>query len=259
MPITEATLATAAAAAKEVATEVGKTVKETIKTVAIESKELIKYCSESSKNNPEKVFSVVDKVKEYKDSSFKNTNNDYLLSKVNNVKNYSFEQMSDKVSPINKLNINETNKYIGLTENEKIKIREDSGWSNNIINNIRSMKEYEIYKNAKLEYITYNNKDCLIKTDINWNQIDLKGKTNLERIKEGKSPLDSNNRCIELHHIGQHANSPLAELKVEEHRGKINDSILHDKTIQTETHGLGSNWDTEKMNYWKSRAEMEKI
>ena len=259
MPITEVALATAAATAKEVATEVGKTVKETTKTGVIESKELIKYCAENSKNNSEKVFCVVDKVKEYKEGSFKNTKNDYLLSKVNDVRNFSFEQMSDKVSPINKLNINETNKYIGLTENEKINIREDSGWSDNIINYIRSMKEYEIYKNAKLENVTYNNKDCLIKTDINWNQIDLKGKTNLERIKEGKSPLDSNNRCIELHHIGQQVNSPLAELKVEEHRGKINDSILHNKTIQTETHGLGSNWDTEKMNYWKYRAEMENL
>ena len=97
-------------------------------------------------------------------------------------------------------------------------------------------------------------KKCLIRNDIDWNQVDEKGKTNSERIKQGLSPLDKEGKKIQLHHIGQQADSPLAELTFKEHRCDGNDTILHDKKKETEIHGEGNNWDTERENYWKARA-----
>lgn len=146
----------------------------------------------------------------------------------------------------------------GLTDADRAKIKEETGWSDEIIDAIESMEEYEIYKNAGLQEAEIGEKKCLIRSDIDWDQKDLFGKTNRERAAEGHAPLDKNGKPIQLHHIGQHADSPLAELTFEEHRCGGNDSILHDKTIETEVHGEGSTWDSERGNYWKSRSENER-
>ena len=143
----------------------------------------------------------------------------------------------------------------GLTDEEKQRIKRETGWSDEIIDNIRSMKEYEIYKKAGLQEVKIGDKTALIRNDIDWNQIDEKGRTNEERIKRGLAPLDKDGNPIELHHIGQHADSPLAELTFGEHRCDGNDTILHDKNKDTETHGEGNKWDNERQNYWKDRAQ----
>ena len=65
-----------------------------------------------------------------------------------------------------------------LTDEEKQKIKEETGWSDGIVNYIRSMKEYEIYKNAGLEEREINGKKCLIRSDIDLDQKDEKGRTN---------------------------------------------------------------------------------
>ena len=49
-----------------------------------------------------------------------------------------------------------------------------------------------------------------------------------ERMKNGLSPLTKKGDTVELHHIGQKQDSPLAELATQEHRGKGNYAILHD-------------------------------
>ena len=38
----------------------------------------------------------------------------------------------------------------GLTEEEKTKIKEETGWSDEIIENIKNMDQYEVLKNAGL-------------------------------------------------------------------------------------------------------------
>ncbi len=144
----------------------------------------------------------------------------------------------------------------GLTDEEKAKIKEETGWSDEIIDAIGSWEEYEIYKKARLKEVEINGRKVLIRSDIDWNQKDEKGRTNAERIKQGLAPLDKNGNAIELHHIGQHADSPLAELTFEEHRGGGNDTILHDKTKETETHGEGNTWDKERQEHWKGRAQL---
>ena len=78
------------------------------------------------------------------------------------------------------------------------------------------------------------------------------GRTNEERANQGLAPINGG-EVIELHHIGQHTDSPLAELTREEHRGKGNDAILHDKTKESEIDRQA--FAREKNNHWMERAK----
>lgn len=128
----------------------------------------------------------------------------------------------------------------------------ESGWSDSVIDNVQSTEEYNIYLEAGLDEHEVNGKSCLTRDDINYDQKDSMGRTNLERMSNGLAPLLQDGSAVELHHIGQHADSPLAELSVQEHRGKGNDLILHDKTMDSE---IDRNiFNTEKINHWKARA-----
>ncbi len=132
---------------------------------------------------------------------------------------------------------------------EKLKI---DGYPETVLNCIGSEAESQIYENAKLEPATINDKDALIRTDIDYDKNDYFGKTNLERMKEGNAPLDSNNKPIELHHVGQRQDSPLAELTSTEHRGNGNDNILHNKMKESEINR--EDFGKERAEYWKARA-----
>lgn len=142
-----------------------------------------------------------------------------------------------------------------LTEEQRAEIKEKTGWSDDVLDNINSMEEADIYLKAGLREAEIGGKKCLIRGDIDWEQKDEKGRTNSERIQRGLAPLDQEGNAIELHHIGQHADSPLAELTHEEHRCNGNDTILHDKSIESEVHGEGNNWSNERQDYWKGRSE----
>lgn len=150
----------------------------------------------------------------------------------------------------------------GLTDEEKAKIKEETGWSDEIINNIANMKQYEVLKNAGLKEVEINGRKCLIKENIDLDYADEDGVTNRERMARGLAPLDSKTgKPLELHHLGQKADSPLVELTEEEHRtgeyedGKKNQSLWHDNTKETEVHGEGNNWDQERKAHWKERIE----
>ena len=140
-----------------------------------------------------------------------------------------------------------------LTDEEKQKIKEETGWSDEIVDSISSMKEYEIYKNAGLEEREINGKKCLVRKDIDLEQKDSMGRTNSERMEKGLPPLDKNGRPIELHHIGQKSDSPLAELTTSEHRGKGNDTVLHDKKKESEIDR--DKFAEERSEHWKDRSE----
>jgi hypothetical protein len=140
-----------------------------------------------------------------------------------------------------------------LTEDEKTKIKEEHpDWPDEIIDAIGSWEEYQVYDKAGLQYVEINGKPCLIRSDIDMNQKDEFGRTNKERMEQGLAPLDKNGKPIELHHIGQKPDSPLAELTQEEHRGHGNDSILHDKTKPTEIDR--GEFQKEKEGHWETRA-----
>ena len=129
---------------------------------------------------------------------------------------------------------------------------EETGWSDEIINAIGSREEYEVYKKAGLVEAEINGKKCLIRNDIDWNQKDAMGRTNRERAEQGLSPLNKDGKVIELHHIGQHADSPLAELTADEHRGKGNDLILHNKAKESEIDR--QTFTKERSEHWEARA-----
>jgi len=176
------------------------------------------------------------------------------------------EQCSLKVSEADSVNnsaaeASET-KSEGLTDEEKAKIKEETGWSDEIIDNIANMKQYEVLKNAGLKEVEINGRKCLIKENIDLDYADEDGITNRERMARGLAPLDSKTgKPLELHHLGQKADSPLVELTEEEHRtgeyedGKKNQSLWHDNTKETKVHGEGNNWDQERKAHWKERIE----
>lgn len=130
---------------------------------------------------------------------------------------------------------------------------ESKGYPESVLKSIGSEEEAGIYETAELEPTVVNGKDALIRPDIDYNQKDEFGNTNLERMESGRAPLDANGRPIELHHIGQKQDSPLAELTRDEHRGNGNDNILHDKTKESEINR--EDFGKERSEHWKSRAE----
>lgn len=185
---------------------------------------------------------------------------DVVLGKMNAITHLTPEQLIEKMEQNlsqrqteNGSTINESqDAKEGLTVAQKAKIEKETGWSKEIINAIRSMKEYEIYKDAGLDEAEIGGKKCLIRSEIDWEQKDAMGRTNKERAEQGLSPINKDGKIIELHHIGQHADSPLAELTVEEHRGKGNDAILHDKTKESEIDR--PDFAGERSAHWEARA-----
>lgn len=130
---------------------------------------------------------------------------------------------------------------------------EGKGFPEKVLDAMGSEAEARIYENANLEPTEVNGKDALIRTDIDYDQKDEFGMTNLDRMKLGRPPLDVNGNKIELHHIGQKQDSPLAELTSTEHRGNGNDNVLHNKQKESEINR--EDFDKERKNYWKARAE----
>lgn len=148
---------------------------------------------------------------------------------------------------------NETNS--GLTEEEKQLIKDESGWSDEITDQIASMEEYEVYKKPGLQEVEINGKRCLVRSDIDWDQKDSMGRTNKERAEAGLSPINKDGEKIELHHVGQKSDGSLAELTYDEHRGKDNNSVLHD-TQKKESEIDRPAFNSERVDHWKERAKI---
>lgn len=155
----------------------------------------------------------------------------------------------------------ETKEDDGLTEEEKARIKEETGWSDEIIDNIKNMDQYEVLKNAGLIEVEINGRKCLIKENIDLDYTDADGISNRDRIARGRAPLDSKTgKPIQLHHLGQNPDSPLVELTEEEHRtgeykdGAKNQTLWHDNTRETTVHGEGNTWKKEREDHWKTRA-----
>ena len=115
-----------------------------------------------------------------------------------------------------------------LNQHDKQELKTETGWSESIVDNIRWKEEAAVY-----------------------NITDEFGKTNKERMLEGKAPL-MDGKPVELHHIGQKQDSPLAELTHDEHKG--NYRLLHEVPPQTSQIDRSA-FAKEKANYWKMRGE----
>lgn len=146
-----------------------------------------------------------------------------------------------------------------LTQEQKDKIKEETGWSDEIIDHIKDMDQYEIYKNADLHEAVIDGRPCLVK-DIDKDYVDPKtGKTNEELMSEGKAPYDAKTgEQIELHHMDQDFDGPFAELCSNSEHGNGNDNVLHDKTKPSFRQDPEKNNQYNKIdrpNHWKARAE----
>ncbi len=148
---------------------------------------------------------------------------------------------------------------VGLTEDEKAKIIEETGWSAEIANCIESMDQYEVYKNADLHEAEIDGRKCLVK-DIDMDYVDPKtGLTNRQLMSEGRAPIDSKTgEKIELHHMGQDFNSPFAELCTNSEHGDGKDAILHDKKVESwrqDPEKKNHYNNVQRPNHWRARAK----
>jgi len=173
-------------------------------------------------------------------------------------------EVNKKMSPSELLSKSEANgisgkdsekKSIQKEVDDKNKINENSEYSKDVNERIRTPEELEVYQNEELREGKVNDRTVLKDDSIDPELTDERGRTNLERMEKGKAPLDENGDSYNLHHIGQNSDSPLAELKDKTH--KSNDSILHDKSKPTEIHNenSGVDWNKERSEHWKARAE----
>lgn len=142
---------------------------------------------------------------------------------------------------------------------DRIKIKLETGWSDKIIDCIKNMDQYEIYKKADLHEVIIDGRHCLIK-NIDMDYVDPKtGKTNRELMEDGKSPIDAKTgEKIELHHMGQNYDSPFAELCENSEHGDGNHQVLHTKNGESWRNDpkLNNQYkNVDKPNHWKARVE----
>ncbi|MCM1991322.1 HNH/ENDO VII family nuclease [Oceanirhabdus seepicola] len=188
----------------------------------------------------------IDVIKNKSLSEIRLLNNDLLQKLVNDLS----ESVQEATEVVDK-------SREGLTEKERKKIKEETGWSDEIVNNIDSWEQYEIYKDAELQEGEINGRKCLLK-DIDLDYVDEKtGKTNLELMEQGRSPIDSKTgEKIELHHMGQQFDGPFVELAENSEHGGSKHSILHpnrEGSFRNDPE-LVKQYNRERAAHWKSRV-----
>lgn len=139
-----------------------------------------------------------------------------------------------------------------LAVSQKKLIKKETGWDDEIIDRIKTMAQYEIYKKANLSQKEVNGRKCLVKK-INLDFEDPKsGMTNRELMAMGRSPYDDQTgERIELHHMNQEFDGPFVELAENTEHGDGNQTILHLKDSES--------WrnDPKKKNQYKNRDRPE--
>ncbi|PKG85450.1 nuclease [Colwellia sp. 75C3] len=173
-------------------------------------------------------------------------------------KNNETSSLESKI-PTFKRSAKEINNNPVLQESEQNEIKNKSEYSKSINEAMYSTDELSIYQDVPLAENTVNDNLALCRDDIDLNKADEMGQSNLERMEKGKPPVDQTGKPIELHHVGQKADSPLAELSYKEHRdGEVgNNIVLHDGTQDSKINRV--DFDKEKRDYWKERVEQLKV
>ena len=136
--------------------------------------------------------------------------------------------------------------------NQYAQIQQETGYPLDVIKQFHTMDEYQAFRHANLKPAPVGNKTALIKTDIDLTRVDAKGRTNLERMKQGLAPQDSNGVSYELHHVGQKKDGTLAIMSQAEH----DNPAIHGFLQKTEAHAEGTNWNAERQTFWKAFAEL---
>ncbi len=143
----------------------------------------------------------------------------------------------------------------GLTMNEAAMIQRDSKWSLDIIKNISSVEEYNLYKSSGLNQICLDGKYVLAQ-NVDWNLVDKNGLTNYQRVVEkGLSPIDTSGTPFEVHHIRQ--SNSYALLTAEQHRYGENYRLLHSGIEEGVDHGYA--WQKTVTALWESFVETVEV
>lgn len=156
---------------------------------------------------------------------------------------------------------------LSIIEKAQLKLR--TGWSARIVDSIDSMAEAQIYMKAGLHEAVVGGRPALVRSDIDWSAFNCRAEwlkrkladwsrwkdyNNADLIGEGYPPRDVNGDSYELHHIGQHQDSPFAELTWAEHMGDGNNTILHHAGKESEIDR--QQFEHEKSQYWQARYKM---
>lgn len=149
-------------------------------------------------------------------------------------------------------------KHGELSDTDRAELKQETGWSDEVVDSIDTSEQAEIYKNADLHEDNINGRECLVK-EIDYDYVDEKtGMTNRELMAKGRSPYDAKSgEKIELHHMGQEYDAPFAELTENSEHGDGNHSILHPKTEGSwrNDETLEVQYNKEKREHWKTRSE----
>ena len=141
----------------------------------------------------------------------------------------------------------------GLTMNEAAAIQRESNYPLDVIRQMHSVEEYQVYKDAGLTAKMVNGRTALVQdVDLNYvTKLGGKNVTNLERMTQGYAPIDpATGKAYQLHHIGQKADGTLAILKEAEHQG--NPSVLN--LIGKESEIDRQAFNEVRKAFWKSFA-----
>ena len=141
----------------------------------------------------------------------------------------------------------------GLTMNQAARIQKESKLPLAFIKNFHSVNEYEVYKKSNLKIMKINGNWAYVQ-NVDWNIKDSLGRTNAERVKKGFSPIDKNGVPLELHHIGQNPDAPLAILTNADHHK--NDKDLHYLKGQCESLINRPEFNKQKKEFWLSYLEL---
>ncbi len=143
----------------------------------------------------------------------------------------------------------------GLTMNEAATIQKETKWPLDIVKALHSYDEFTIYRKAGLQPIRLGSGKFAFAREIDWNLVDSKGRTNVQRVAEwGLAPIDEKGVSYDLHHVGQKADSPLAILTWDEHHSKGNYSILH---YAEEGKGVADDvWRQQKNEFWNDMLKI---
>lgn len=153
-----------------------------------------------------------------------------------------------------------------MKEEWRERIRRKTGWSDAIINAIRSEAEAQIYIDAGLIEAHVGGRPALIQPRIDLDMTtpewfiretgweNWRGWTNSDLMGEGYAPFSSEDMGgmdpMELHHIGQRQDSPYAELTWFQHHSDGNFAVLHtfdDSEIER------TQFADERKQYWMAR------
>ena len=144
-------------------------------------------------------------------------------------------------------------------EQTRTEIEEKSDYSAEVNDHISSVEELEVYQKAELKEQTVDGRTCLVREDIDPDYLDEEsGLTNRELMERGRAPFDAKTgERIELHHIGQNYDSPLAELTADSEHGGENFGKLHTSESDSWRNDskLNNHYNNvQRPSHWKARA-----